>query len=113
MEIRYELNVFGNSEIPIQTEALRHVSNARIQRRTCTPYVSAEHRRTPSGRFKDSGQHPKNGRLAGTVRPDKPKHLASGHLERDKIYGYLVPEALCQILTFDDPFHSKLQRPLR
>jgi hypothetical protein len=50
-----------------------------------------------------SEQHPKGGRLAGSVRPEEPVHLARAHREVHAIHGgdMLVVDLL-ETLGFDD-----------
>ena len=85
MKIGEQVEVLGDRQVLIQSEALRHVADGGMGCRGIRRHVVAEHDDTASGRTQQSGDQPQQRGLAGTIRPDQAGNHARLDLGRDAI----------------------------
>ena len=101
VEVRVEVEVLGDSEIGVETEALRHVRDVGLDPLGILHHRVAEHDGVAAARTQDRGQHPQRGGLAGAVGTDQAEQFARTHGEREIAHRGHRAEAAGQAVRLD------------
>ncbi len=112
VEVGEEVQVLGDREGSVESEALRDVADARAQTLRFPGHVAPEHRGAAARGFQQRGQDLQQGRLAGAVGADEAEHLAWTYLEVDAVDGDELPEASGELTGLDDRRHAMSLQPV-
>src|SRR5664279_233532 len=86
----------------VEGEVPWQVADVAVDLDAVAPRVTPEHAHAPRRRSIQPEQQSDRGRLPGTVRAQKPEHLAGSDVEADIGHSALRPEAPGQVLDTDD-----------
>jgi hypothetical protein len=104
-----ESKILQHRQVIVQTEALRHIADARPDFRRVFDHRDAQDFHCPGGRSQQPEHHADGGRLAGAVGAQETEDLPTSDLEVDPRHGSEVAEAFGQATSYDGevvPFHT-------
>ncbi len=99
---RHEIEIFADAEILVQTEALCHVADVRLDFVGLGEDVVAETGAAPGIGAQQPAEHADEGRLAAAVRTEKPVNLPALDLQGEVLHHGFVAEGFGQALNGDD-----------
>jgi hypothetical protein len=84
-EPRHEPEKLADAHVRVKRHAFRHVADLAFRCEALANDVVARHEQSSCGRREITGQHPQEGALAGSVRPQQAEHLAAADFEREPV----------------------------
>src|SRR5205823_725961 len=82
-----ELDVFGDSELPVERVLLADHADAALDRNGITSHFDAGDFGSTCGDLHDGGKHSGGGGLAGSVGSEQTEELAARYVEIDAAHG--------------------------
>src|SRR5260370_13075190 len=107
---RVEVKVFGDRQLVVHAEEVRHVPDSRVYLLTVPRHIRPVDVRLAAAWFEQRGENPKRRRLARAVGSHEPEDLARWHLERHVVKSRARPIELAQLLDCDHLTSPEMDR---
>ena len=94
-----ELQIFGNPEVVVERELLRHIPDVLAHSLGIPGNVNSGNRRASGRRPQQPAEDADRCRFAGTIRAEESENLAVARLEAHIVHRNEIPESLREILN--------------